>query len=218
MADRVVLFVDYQNVYMAARQAFDPSPRAIPHWEGQVDPLVLGQLLVTRSPFDRALTGVRMYRGLPDSTKDPKGYGACMRQIATWSRPEEVQVVARPLRYPYGWPSTRQEAKGIDVSIAVDFVLMAARGDYDVGILMSADTDLKPALEAVVSLGAARVEVAAWSSQYGHSRRLAIKGRACGATGSMTLNIDLYKTLGTTPCLDQSWDHQSWLSPDAHVT
>ncbi|MDE0709488.1 MAG: NYN domain-containing protein [bacterium] len=177
MADRVVLFVDYQNVYMAARQAFDPSPRAIPHWEGQVDPLVLGQLLVTRSPFDRTLTGVRMYRGLPDSTKDPKGYGACMRQIATWSRPEEVQVVARPLRYPYGWPSNKPEEKGIDVSIAVDFVLMAARGDYDVGILMSADTDLKPALEAVVSLGAARVEVAAWSSQYGHSRRLAIKGR-----------------------------------------
>jgi uncharacterized LabA/DUF88 family protein len=26
---------------------------------------------------------------------------------------------------------------------------MAVRGDYDVGILMSTDTDLKPALEAV---------------------------------------------------------------------
>lgn len=101
-----------------------------------------------------------------------------MRQIAFWSRSARVQVVARPLRYPHGWPAKKPEEKGIDVSIAVDFVLMAARGDYDVGILMSADTDLKPALEAVVDLGAARVEVAAWSSQYGHSRRLAISGRS----------------------------------------
>ena len=176
-SDRVIVFVDYQNVYMSARQAFYPAPR-VPHWEGQIDPLALGQLMVQRSPFERTLAGVRMYRGVPDSTKDPKGYGACMRQIAIWSRSAEVQVVARPLRYPHSWPSKRPEEKGIDVSIAVDFVLMAARGDYDVGILMSADTDLKPALEAVVDLGAARVEVAAWSSQYGHSRRLAIKGRS----------------------------------------
>ena len=73
MSDRVVVFVDYQNVYMSARNAFYPSPTAIPHWEGQVDPLALGQLMVTRSPFDRALAGVRIYRGVPDSTKDPKG-------------------------------------------------------------------------------------------------------------------------------------------------
>ena len=177
MSDRVVVFVDYQNVYMSAHQAFYPAPAAIPHWEGQVDPLALGRLIVERGIFERTLAGVHIYRGIPSSTKDPKGYGACMRQIAFWSRSVEVQVVARPLRYPYGWPSEKPEEKGIDVSIAVDFVLMAARGDYDVGILMSADTDLKPALEAVVSLGAARVEVAAWSSQYGHSRRLAIKGR-----------------------------------------
>lgn len=54
---------------------------------------------------------------------------------------------------------------------------MAARGDYDVGILMSADTDIKPALEAVVDLQAARAEVASWSSRYGYSRRLAITRR-----------------------------------------
>lgn len=72
-------------------------------------------------------------------------------------------------------PGEKPEEKGIDVSIAVDFVLMAAQKEYDVGVLMSADTDLKPALEAVVSLGSARVEVAAWSNQYGHSKRLAIK-------------------------------------------
>ena len=67
--------------------------------------------------------------------------------------------------------------KGIDVSLALDYTMMAYRREYDVGILMSTDTDLKPALEAVVDLEAARVEVAAWSGQYGHSSRLAIKSR-----------------------------------------
>lgn len=176
--DRVMVFVDYQNVYMSARHAFHQDPKAIPHWEGQVDPLSLGRLIVERSPFERSLVGVHIYRGVPDSSRDPKGYGACMRQIASWSRSAEVSVVTRPLRYPYGWPSMKPEEKGIDVSIAVDFVLMAAQGQYDVGVLMSADTDLKPALEAVVELQAARVEVAAWSSQYGYSRRLAIQDRS----------------------------------------
>ena len=107
MADRVVVFVDYQNVYMSARDAFYPSSTAIPHWEGQIDLLALGQLIVERNPFERGLAGVRIYGGIPDSTKDPKGYGACMRQIAAWSKSERIQVVARPLRYPYGWPSKK---------------------------------------------------------------------------------------------------------------
>lgn len=36
--------------------------------------------------------------------------------------------------------------------------------EYDVGILMSTDTDLKPALEGVTQLTNRRAEVAAWSS------------------------------------------------------
>jgi hypothetical protein len=77
MADRVVLFIDYQNVYMSARSMFHPL--GAPHWCGQIDPVALGQLLVSRGPYDRRLMGVRLYRGVPDSTKDPKGYGACQR-------------------------------------------------------------------------------------------------------------------------------------------
>ena len=133
MVDRVVVFVDYQNVYMSARQAFHPSPWAIPHWEGQIDPLALGQLIVRRSPFDRKIVGVRMYRGIPDSTKDPKGHGACLRHIAAWSKSEAIEVVARPLRYPAGWPKKKPKEKGVDVALAVDFVLMAVRQDYEVG-------------------------------------------------------------------------------------
>jgi hypothetical protein len=73
---RVVLFLDDQNVYKGAREMSHQ------HWEpsqyGQIDPVKLGQLLVQRSPGrdGRTLAGVRVYRGQPDSSKEPRAYGA----------------------------------------------------------------------------------------------------------------------------------------------
>ena len=171
MVDRVVVFADYQNVYMSARESFHP-PGAT-HWQGQIDPLALGRLIAERD-VDRELAGVRVYRGLPDSTRDPRGYAASHRQKARWEQSETVHVITRTLRYPREWPEARPQEKGIDVSLALDFLLMAVRDEYDVGVLMSTDTDLKPALEAVAELGTARPEVAAWSTASHHSRRLSI--------------------------------------------
>jgi uncharacterized LabA/DUF88 family protein len=93
--------------------------------------------------------------------------------------------VTRPLRYPQGWPvpsriGERPQEKGIDVALALDFVMMGVRKEFDVGILMSTDTDMKPALEAVAELTptqGTRAEVAAWSAPKRHSRRLSISSR-----------------------------------------
>jgi NYN domain len=65
--------------------------------------------------------------------------------------------------------------KGIDVQLAIDFVVMAVRREYDVGILFSTDTDLKPALDAVCDLrpnGGPVAEVAAWSGPNAQPRRI----------------------------------------------
>jgi uncharacterized LabA/DUF88 family protein len=183
MADRVVVFLDWQNVYKGAREAF--CGHGAPHWEGQVQPLKLGQLIAEDSPFDRRLHQIRIYRGQPDATRDPKGYAASARQMAAWRSSSLVNVTVRTLRYPRGWPDSyrageKPQEKGIDVALAIDFVTMAAAGEYEVGVLMSTDTDLKPALEAVANLAPARgvrAEVAAWSSAAGHSRRLSIRSR-----------------------------------------
>ncbi|MEU6430196.1 NYN domain-containing protein [Microbispora sp. NPDC046973] len=183
MADRVILFIDYQNVYKGARSCFH-SQLHPPHTAGQISPFALGHHIVRNSPYDRELTQVRVYRGRPDSTKDPKGYAACTRQVASWERSDQVVTTLRTLRYPYGWPERctpgeKPQEKGIDVALAVDFVRLAIEKEYDVGILMSTDTDLKPALEVVASLrssGGPRVEVAAWSGDNMHNRRLSISG------------------------------------------
>ena len=84
-----------------------------------------------------------------------------------------------PSAIRFGWPNEPPEEKGIDVILALDFVTMAARGEYEVGILMSTDTGMKPALEEVIALSDNRnphCEVAAWSAPGVHSRRLSISG------------------------------------------
>lgn len=179
MTDRVALFIDYQNVYMRARDAF--AERWSDYTIGQIDPVKLGEHLVNTSPYARELSQVRIYRGQPDSSKDPKGYSAARRQRAAWEKDERVTVLARPLRYPWGWPDSHEigqkpEEKGVDVSLAIDFAAMAVRREFEVGILFSADTDLKPALEFVSSDDIpARAEVASWAPEGGSKRRLRIK-------------------------------------------
>lgn len=177
----IVVFLDYQNVYKRARELF--HDRYDPHWDGQIDPGRLAQHIVDRpSPFERQLKQVRVYRGIPIDSRDSKGYAAARRQHAEWQKNPKVEVFARPLRYPQGWPDRhlageKPGEKGVDVALAVDFVAMAVRGDFDAGILFSVDTDMKPVLEFVSSVDVnARPEVAAWRNpgQTDYDRRLSL--------------------------------------------
>jgi uncharacterized LabA/DUF88 family protein len=179
MAGRVAVFFDYQNVYRRARGAFALEDE--PGNRGHVNPLALAEVIVQQGLPDRYLSEVRVYRGQPDATKDPRGYTAATRQVAAWAKLPKVKVITRTLRYPPNWPNCleRPQEKGIDVALAVDFVTSAINGAYDIGIVMSVDTDLKPALEAVARINSnyhPRCEVAAWSptKKGAYGRRLSI--------------------------------------------
>ncbi len=64
------------------------------------------------------------------------------------------------------------------MALAIDYVRLAVQGQYDVGVLMSTDTDLKPALEAVDGIKTVRVhmEVGAWRGP-GANKRLSLAGQ-----------------------------------------
>lgn len=128
------------------------------------------------SPFDLAYVGI--YTGLPDGSKDSRSYSARRKQIAAWRR-ELVSVHTRTLRYPHNWPAEDAEEKGIDVKLAIDAVMMAFQDQYDVGIIACVDTDLAPAVEAILELKAVRgsgpdVELMAWK---GRPSRIGVQGR-----------------------------------------
>ena len=93
-----------------------------------------------------------------------------------------VTVKTRPLRYrPTAWsfgaPSAwRSEEKGIDVLIALDIALGARDGRYDVAVVVSADTDLVPALEVALAAGR-QVETATWVGSASRQWPLSVPSR-----------------------------------------
>lgn len=182
MADsdaRVVVFIDYMNVFNDARKAFCSWPYSPA--DGQFNPMKLGRVLASRRPLGtkttRKLEEVRLYRGRPDSRKEPETHAAHMRQCAAWEA-AGVNVIPRPLRYPRDWPKEREEEKGIDVQIAIDMVMMAIHGELDVAVLASTDTDQRPVLEAFHALPTdprPLIEVSTWRTA-SFQKKLQIKG------------------------------------------
>ena len=164
---RVAVFIDWQNVYVAARRAFDLMTSPSSH--GNFSPYRLSRLLAAangRGP-DGRLVGVEVFRGLPSPKHDQVGYSANRRQAAAWQAeaPGVVVLRARPLRYPRNYPAEPPIEKGVDVELAVAAVGAALRGRCDVAIVFSHDSDLLPVPEAIARLvGPRHVETAAWSS------------------------------------------------------
>lgn len=177
---QVFVFLDWQNVYMRAREAFHD-----PKWDeavkGQVDPIDLAHVLTQdfnsrHDDADYELGRICIYRGRPVQQHDNKGYAAVRRQTTAWSRNKLIEMHARDLRYPEDWGQEncidKPREKGVDVALALDVVTYGRDGLYDGGIVMSADYDLAPALDYMVrrrkTAGTGPiVEVAAWKSDQG---------------------------------------------------
>lgn len=142
--DRVLVFIDYQNVHGWARRQF--LPYGAEPAQGHVFPLKVGELLVSRRKRPSELSEVRVYRGRPNPERQSGAARANDRQTADWQRSSKVHVVRRNLMYPADYPQSRAIEKGIDVAIAVDMIRMGLGREMDVAILFSSDQDLLPAV------------------------------------------------------------------------
>ncbi len=180
---RVVVFIDYQNVYHSARDLFFPSDEA-PSPLGSIHPLRLGELLCDlgriKDPH-RVLAGVRVYRGQPDSRSGVKLSRSFDRQVAVWGQMPGVTVRTRPLKYhrasePGHESDWIAKEKGVDVMMALDISVGARNNAYDVAIIASADSDFGPALEDAVHVGK-RVETATWWIPKSPRGQLRLPGR-----------------------------------------
>jgi uncharacterized LabA/DUF88 family protein len=176
MKRRVAVFIDLQNSYHCARDAF--IEEFAPSRLGNFSPLGLADLLASKGsgPYEVVFIGV--YVGAPDPRKDAKGASAQSRRVAAWEAESDlVKVKSRGLRYPPGRPLSDAEEKGIDVQLAIDAMVMGVRDKYDVAILATADTDLLPVVEGLLALkalnGKPEVEVIGWK---GLSRGLVTAG------------------------------------------
>jgi uncharacterized LabA/DUF88 family protein len=174
---QVAVFFDWQNAYRSAIDAFGPGTN------GNVNPWKLAEYLARSRPTGSArgeLCSVDIYSGIPSQKRDPVSYAARRRQHAAWDAMSPLLTVhTRTLAYrPDGAGGFRAEEKGIDVALGIALVRAALIDKRcDVCVLVSADTDLLPALESIVeSKGAAAVEVATWKGPHYGPGSLAVEG------------------------------------------
>lgn len=81
--------------------------------------------------------------------KSEKMYADQQRLIGKLQQQKIVIIFGQLIRHP---DKTFHE-KGVDVRLAVEMIRSARTNKYDVGYLVSSDTDLVPAVEEVQSFG-----------------------------------------------------------------
>lgn len=147
-ARRAVAFVDGQNLFHAAREAFGYS---YPNYDASA----LAQKVCARQGWE--LAQVRFYTGIPNVGDNSEWHSFWTQKLAAMGR-QDVVVYSRPLRYrnrTVALPDGTQhsflagEEKGIDVRIALDVIALAHRREYDVALVMSQDQDPSEVAEEI---------------------------------------------------------------------
>jgi uncharacterized LabA/DUF88 family protein len=185
----IAVFIDWQNAYQQARQAFGLIG---PGHEGQFSPLRLAQLLAARNKRgdDGRLVHVEVHRGQPLSTVDRIGHAAVALQAQAWraESPDVVQVHLRPLAKQ---SDGRFVEKGVDVHLAACAIEWAVVHDMDTVIIVSHDSDLRPAIEVLARIkSSAAVETVSWRSST-YFRRIP----PCGPVVNHTLDRSVLESI-----------------------
>lgn len=145
---RVLGFVDGQNVFYAAKQAFGYS---YPNY----DPKRLTEVVAAAHGW--TALGTRFYTGVPDQTDNPFWNHFWAAKLAVMGT-QGVVSYSRPLRYrnqtialPAGGTTAVLvgQEKGIDVRIALDIVRLARSREYDVALVFSQDQDLSEVADEI---------------------------------------------------------------------
>ena len=145
---RVTAFIDGQNLFHAAREAFG-------HRYPNFDPVALARAVCASKNW--LLTATRLYTGVPSADVSPhwsRFWSAKLALLGT----RGVHTYSRPLRYhralielPGGGATMVRigQEKGIDVRLALDVVRLAHARAYEVALLFSQDQDLSEVADEV---------------------------------------------------------------------
>jgi uncharacterized LabA/DUF88 family protein len=149
---RAIAFVDGQNLFYAARNAFGYD---YPNY----DIAKLAGAICNKQKW--SLTRVCFYTGLPDTSDDPFWNHFWTAKLAQMGR-QKVRVFSSPLRYrnqtvrlPAGQTHTFLvgQEKGVDVRLALDIVGAAYQGEFDVALVFSQDQDLSEVADELRLIG-----------------------------------------------------------------
>jgi uncharacterized LabA/DUF88 family protein len=202
---RVCAFVDGQNLYRAALNAYGPT-----HRTPRYDVLALTEKIAELEELGE-VTDVMFYTGI-HSTKKPALREFWVKKLAAMGRQvgangARVHPYARQLQY------TREERvredgtteewfagheKGIDVKMALDMVRMARTGQHEVCVIFSQDCDFSEAV----------AEARAIAAEHGRSLEMVCAFPVATAGGARTRGIPGTRHVGVPKvtyesCLDR---------------
>ena len=143
--DRINIYIDGSNLYHALRS-----------FAGRTD--VDFRKFAAKLVGSRRLVRVYYYNAPVDQDKVPDTYRSQQQFFQALRNTDYFEVVLGRLIYR-NWPNEHPYEKGIDIKIATDMLVHGHRGNYDVAILVTGDTDFADAIQAVKDLGL-HVEVA----------------------------------------------------------
>jgi len=152
-AKRAVVFIDGQNLYHSAKEAFGYT---YPNFDAKV----LAEAVCKDRGWD--LHQVRFYTGVPAVEDNAAWNHFWNAKMAVMGR-QGLYTFSRSLRYrnkavtlPDGTEHTflAGEEKGIDVRIAIDVIRGAHRQEYDVALLFSQDQDLSEVAKELRAIAA----------------------------------------------------------------
>jgi uncharacterized LabA/DUF88 family protein len=170
---RTVVFIDGQNLFHAAREAFGCT---YPHF----DITKLSAEICSKCGFE--LKQVHFYTGIPPKSDNMKWHTFWANKLRS-ARRQGVEVFTRILRargkritiplsqlipclsadqVALQLPSTFEytfktfEEKGVDVRLALDVIRMAVKADYDIAVIVSQDQDLSEVSKELRSIARER--------------------------------------------------------------
>ena len=153
---RVHAFIAGQNLFHSAKDSFG-------YMVVNYDPFKIAEAVTNLEP-DRILAGLNFYTGVDIRRIRPQLHDFWRTKLHAIRREGErlkidTRVIRRPLKYieipDYKKPGGtyyKGREKGIDVRLALDIVRLARRGEYDVAIIFSQDSDLNEAVNEVRAL------------------------------------------------------------------
>ncbi len=147
-AKRAVAFVDGQNLFHSAREAFGYN-------HPNYDIKALAESICRSKGWQ--LAQARFYTGIPDPSDNAQWHRFWIAKLLSMSR-TGVYTFSRPLRYRHKTIQLADgkehsvltgEEKGIDLRLALDVIRLAHKKEYDVALIFSQDQDLSEVAEEI---------------------------------------------------------------------
>lgn len=145
---RIIAFVDGQNLFHAAREAFGYS---YPNY----DPKALSLAVCSAQGWQ--LLQTRFYTGVPEATDNAFWHHFWTAKLGQMGR-QGIWTFSRTLRYQNRVVKLADGSqhsylagheKGIDIRIALDVVKLALGGAYDIAVIFSQDQDFSEVAQEI---------------------------------------------------------------------